>query len=185
MRSCYNSVLIYTILHTVVSLLWWLWSDLAITGTSHEHCGDSNHWCLDSLFNRLASHKTSELCITGPLLRESPNGCCLPPYKGPVMWKAFRCYDLSTLHWHHSGHNGISNHQPQDCLFKHLLRRRSKKASKLRVTGLCAGNLPGTGEFPAQMASNADYFSIGWRHHDKLIKKRILTLGRWVAACLL
>ena len=29
-------------------------------------------------------------------------------------------------------------------------RRRSKKASKLRVTGLCEGNSPLTGEFPAQ-----------------------------------
>ena len=26
----------------------------------------------------------------------------------------------------------------------------------LRATGLCAGNSPGTGEFPAQMASNAE-----------------------------
>ena len=31
-----------------------------------------------------------------------------------------------------------------------------KKASKLRVTGLCAGNSPETGEFPAQMASNGE-----------------------------
>ena len=30
-----------------------------------------------------------------------------------------------------------------------------RKKSKLRATGLCAGNSPGTGEFPAQMASNA------------------------------
>ena len=34
--------------------------------------------------------------------------------------------------------------------------RRSKKTSKLRVTGLCAGNSPVTGEFPAQMASNVE-----------------------------
>ena len=40
-----------------------------------------------------------------------------------------------------------------------------KKTSKLRVTGLCVGNLPGTGEFPAQMASNAENVSIWWRHH--------------------
>ena len=40
------------------------------------------------------------------------------------------------------------------------------KASKLRVTGLCAGNSPVTGEFPAQMASNAENVSIWWRHHD-------------------
>ena len=42
---------------------------------------------------------------------------------------------------------------------------RSKKTSKLRVTGLCAGNSPGTGEFPAQMASNAENVSIWWRHY--------------------
>ena len=47
-----------------------------------------------------------------------------------------------------------------------LFRRRSKKTSKLRVTGLCAGNSPGTGEFPAQMASNAENVSISWRHHE-------------------
>ena len=33
-----------------------------------------------------------------------------------------------------------------------------KKPSKLRVTGLCVRNSPETGEFPAQMASNAEMF---------------------------
>ena len=42
--------------------------------------------------------------------------------------------------------------------------RRSKKISKLRVTGFCAGNSSVTGEFPAQMASNADNAPIWWRH---------------------
>ena len=37
---------------------------------------------------------------------------------------------------------------------------------KHRVTGLCAGNSPVTGEFPAQRASNAENVSIWWRHHD-------------------
>ena len=37
-----------------------------------------------------------------------------------------------------------------------------RKHQKFRVTGLCAG----TGEFPAQMASNAEKVSIWWRHHD-------------------
>ena len=41
-----------------------------------------------------------------------------------------------------------------------------KKTSKLRVTGLCAGNSPATGEFPAQKASNTENVSIWWRHHD-------------------
>ena len=48
-------------------------------------------------------------------------------------------------------------------------RRRSKKTSKLRVTGLCARNSPVTGEFPAKTASNAKNVSIWWRHHDKYI----------------
>ena len=50
-------------------------------------------------------------------------------------------------------------------LLNRLFRRRSKKTSKLRVTGLCAGNSTVTGEFPAQMASNAENVSIWWRHH--------------------
>ena len=58
-----------------------------------------------------------------------------------------------------------SNHQPHDCLLNRLFRRKSKKTSKLRVTGLCVGNSPVTDEFPAQMASNAENVSIWWRHH--------------------
>ena len=46
-----------------------------------------------------------------------------------------------------------------------LFGRRSKETSKLRVAGLCAGNSPVTGEFPAQMASNAENVSIWWHHH--------------------
>ena len=45
-----------------------------------------------------------------------------------------------SLLWRHNGHDGVSNHQPHDCLLNRLFRRRSKKTSKLRVTGLCAGD---------------------------------------------
>ena len=71
-----------------------------------------------------------------------------------------------SLQWRHNGHDRVSNHQPHDCLLNRIFRRRSKKTSKLRVTGLWAGNSPGTGEFPAQMASNAENVSIWWRHHE-------------------
>ena len=67
--------------------------------------------------------------------------------------------------WRHNKHDGVSNHQPHDCLFNRLFRCRSEKTSKLRVTGLCAGNSPVTGEFLAQRTSNAESFSIWWRHH--------------------
>ena len=56
-----------------------------------------------------------------------------------------------TLEWRHNGLDSVSNHQPHDCLLNLLFRRRSKKTSKLRVIGLCEGNSPGTGEFPAHM----------------------------------
>ena len=65
-----------------------------------------------------------------------------------------------TLQWHHNGRDDDSNHQPHHCLLTSLFRCRSKKTSKLRATGLCAGNSPVTGEFPAQMASNAENVSI-------------------------
>ena len=71
----------------------------------------------------------------------------------------------SPLQLRHNGRDSASNHQPQDCLLNRLFGRRSKKTSKLRVIGLCAGNSPVTGEFPAQMASNAENVSIWWRHH--------------------
>ena len=64
----------------------------------------------------------------------------------------------STLLWRHDGRDGVSNHQPHDCLLNRLVRRRSRKTSKLRVTGLCAGNSPLTGEFPTQRASKRKMF---------------------------
>ena len=53
----------------------------------------------------------------------------------------------TTLEWRHNGGDGVSNHQPHHCLLNRLFRCRSKKTSKLRVTGLCAGNSPVTSEF--------------------------------------
>ena len=72
---------------------------------------------------------------------------------------------IFSLQWRHNGHGSVSKHQPHDCLLNRLFRRRSKKTLKLRVTGLCAGNSPGTGKFPAQMGSNTENVSIWWRHH--------------------
>ena len=69
------------------------------------------------------------------------------------------------LRWRHNGHDGVSNHQPHDWLLNCSFRRRSRKTSNLRVTGLCVGNSQGTGEFPAQMTSNAENVPIWWRHH--------------------
>ena len=73
--------------------------------------------------------------------------------------------EKGSLRWRHNERDSVSNHQPHDCLRNRLFRRRSKKTSKLRLTGLCVGKSPGTDEFPAQMASYAENVSIWWRHH--------------------
>ena len=73
-----------------------------------------------------------------------------------------------SLQWRHNGRDGVPNHRRLDCLLNSLIRRRSKKLSRLCFTGLCEWNSPVTGEFPAQRASNAENVPIWWRHHGCL-----------------
>ena len=75
------------------------------------------------------------------------------------------CIDM-TWQWRNNGHNSVSNHQLRDCLLHRLFRRKSKETSKLRVAGLCEGNSPMTGEFPAQRISYAENVYFRWRHHE-------------------
>ena len=76
----------------------------------------------------------------------------------------------TSLRWRHNGCDGVSYHQPHDCLSSRLFRRRSKKTSKLCVTGI----LRGTGEFLAQMASSAENVFIWWRHHVRKVRSCLL-----------
>ena len=62
------------------------------------------------------------------------------PNMGPTGPSWAPCWPL---HWRHNDNDSVSNHQPHGCLHNRLFGRRSKKTSKLRVTGLCAGNSPG------------------------------------------
>ena len=63
-----------------------------------------------------------------------------------------------TLQWRHNESDGVSNHQPRDRLLNLLFKRKSKKTSKLGITGLWAWNSPMTGEFHAQRASDPEIF---------------------------
>ena len=76
---------------------------------------------------------------------------------------------VPSLQWRHNERNGASNSLRHECLHNCLFRRRSKKISKLHVTGFCEGNSPVTGEFPAQMDINAENVSIWWRHHSLIV----------------
>ena len=83
-------------------------------------------------------------------------------------------YYIITLQWRHKERDGVLYHRCLECLPKRLFRRRSKKPSKLRITGLCEGNSTVTGEFPSQRASNAENVSIWWRHRGNKDPRRML-----------
>ena len=68
---------------------------------------------------------------------------------------------LNSLLWRHNGRDDVSNH---DCLLNRSLRRRSKKTWKLRVIGLCEGNLPVMDGFPHKGPITRKKVSIRWRH---------------------
>ena len=88
-------------------------------------------------------------------------------FKGKVTVQYLTHHQVHTtsLQCRHNEDNDVSNYQPQYCLLSGLFGHKSKKTSQLRVTDLCAGNSPVTGEFPAQRASNAENVSIWWCHH--------------------
>ena len=173
--------------------------------TSYGCDGVSNHQPRGCLLNRLfrrRSKKTSKLRVTGLCAGNSPGTGEFPaqmasnaemfPFDDVIMYVRCRIrgiprpgraphflskdqeYPGYPLQWRHE-RDGVSTHRRHDCLFNRLFRRRSKKTSKLRVTGLCERNYsPAIGEFPAKRASNAENVSILWRHH-------VLVLGQGVA----
>ena len=101
------------------------------------------------------------------MISNSCNYLSVPLNKGCLGWLLqIKSHQKLSLLWRHNGRNDVSNHQPHDCLLNRLFGRRLKKISTLRVTDLCVGNSPVTGEFPAQMAINAEPVSILWHHHE-------------------
>ena len=96
-------------------------------------------------------------CFRGEC-RKAPRGCVVPGYAA----------DQGKVSIYNDVIMGVTASQITS--LSRLIRRRSTKISKLHVTGLCAGNSPETGEFPAQRASNTENVSIWWRHHDYFVR---------------
>ena len=90
----------------------------------------------------------------------------------PPSLKSISCMcflESVSLQWRHNRYDGVLNQQPRNCLLDCLFRRRSKKTSKLRVTGFCGRNSLVTGEFPTQRASNMENVPIWWCHHVETV----------------
>ena len=81
-------------------------------------------------------------------------GGCRVSFPRVLVWV---CTSRESLHWRHNDRDGVSNHQPRDCL---LIRAQIKENIK------APRHWPVTGEFPTQRESNAENVSIWWRHHD-------------------
>ena len=91
-----------------------------------------------------------------------------------TLWprSSLRRYPLASstavsLRWRHNSRDGPSDHQCLGCLLSRLFRRRSRKTTKFRATGLCEGNPPVTDGFRSQRASNVENVSMWWRPHDR------------------
>ena len=69
---------------------------------------------------------------------------------------------LTSLQKRHNGLSSVSNHQPHDCLLNRLFMRRSKKRSKFRVTGLCAGNSPVTVAWRQTLETTRFFKGLRW-----------------------
>ena len=135
-------------------------------------CAGELWYVFEKLWSKWSCYKATQLYYT---MLENKTSMCdqYTKHATQVLLKVSikahtNCCCRITLQWRHNGHDSVSNHQPNHCSFNRLFIRRSKKTSKLCVTGLCAGNSPGTGEFTAQMSSNAENVSIWWRHHEKI-----------------
>ena len=120
---------------------------------------------------------------------------CIYPYYSVLLYSHWgriapvpvQQYWKISLRWRHNGHDAVSNHQRLDCLLDCLLRHRSKKTSKLRITGLCAGNSPGPVNSPhkrpvtRKMSPFNDVIMLGIYTitiHNKALTKYII-LGIW------
>ena len=56
-----------------------------------------------------------------------------------IAYQMLICFATFSLLWRIDRRDGVSNHQPHDCLLNRSVRRRSRKTLKLRVTGLLRG----------------------------------------------
>ena len=83
------------------------------------------------------THTLALLCFVGVIFSRFVAfiWCISPPSSELLPWHRYTIGPVS-LQWRHNGRDGVSNHQPHDCLLNRLFSRRSKETSKLRVTGL-------------------------------------------------
>ena len=125
----------------------------------HKEC--STRTCADDCYNCWKKSKLKS-CFMDNINRQAVKSWLNPQTSDASLtsWRRGPFWShpaqISTLQWRYNERDGASDHRRLDCLLNRLFKCRSTKTSKLRVTGLCEGNSPVTGDFPARTVSNAD-----------------------------
>ena len=109
-----------------------------------------------------------------------------------TLWprSSLRRYPLASstavsLRWRHNSRDGPSDHQRLGCLLSRLFRRRSRKTTKFRTTGLCERNPSVTDGFRSQRASNVENVSMWWRPHNRYFLCPTSAMRMCCAVCML
>ena len=114
--------------------------------------------------NKLLNKESSCRWFETPSSKKYTRCCCALSCCGHIS----TAYQIFALQWRHNERDGVSNHLT--IVYSTVyLGANQRKHKKIRITGLCAGNSPMTGEFLTQKASNAENVSIWWRYHAPLL----------------
>ena len=115
-----------------------------ITAMPHKYNGIWNHWQCICFINKLFRLTTKKY--------QSATLVVLCEGKSLVTSST----DNNARRFHYSDviMGAIANHQPHNCLLKHLFRSRSKKTPKLHVTGPCTNGQLRRKRFPLMTSSS-------------------------------
>ena len=91
-------------------------------------------------------------------------------YRDAIFFPSF----FVSLEWRHNEHDGVSNHQPHDCLLNRFFKAQINENMKVPRHWPLWVEFTVDRWFPAQRASNADNDPIWWRHHVPTVFKTFI-----------
>ena len=141
--ACFDSLYIRYHNKLLYTALWiWEWSHLVVCHASTRQLKQNDIIKLIRLYIQQMAFCASKK------LRYEVSFHNIEVRSARIQWRSALAALVCALQSRHNRHDGLANHRRLDCVLNRLFRRRSKKTSKLRVTGLCEGNSPVSGEYP-------------------------------------
>ena len=153
----------------------WSWWFETLSPSLWRHCKDLGRYRRIYIYATIIGSDSGITTFYTTCAIGTSNSLVRARYEVFLMRLHVTSWQRHSLQRRHNGRASVSNHQPHDCLLNRLFRRRSKKTSKLRVTGLCAGNSPG----PVNSPNN---WPVTWKcfHLMKSLCFRMAHCVRWI-----